>query len=80
MPQLLDILAPHLRNLPDTLQFAKDRKYEESWIISHNESPPSNKRIASYLDQNNYNLIIVEYIWNSKDDDKRFVLTVFLDD
>lgn len=80
MPQLLDILAPHLQNSPDSLQFAKDRKYEESWIISLSESRPTNKEIASYINRDDYDLIIVEYIWNSKDADKRFVLTVFLDD
>jgi hypothetical protein len=78
--QLLDVLSPHLQNPPDTLQFAKDRKYEESWIISHGESRPANKEIASYLNHEKYNLIIVEYIWNSKDDDKRFVLTIYFDD
>jgi hypothetical protein len=80
MPQILDILAPHLRNPPDTLQFAKDRKYEESWIISRNQSRPTNEEIASYVNCDEYVFLIVEYIWNSKDDDKRFVLTVFLDE
>jgi len=80
MSQLLHVLAPHLKNPPDTLQFAKDRKYEEAWIISHRESPPTNKEIGSYLNRDTFNFIIVEYIWNSKDDDRRFVLTIFLDD
>ena len=66
MPQLLDILAPHLQDPPDTLQFAKDRKYEESWIISHRELRPTNKEIASYLTFDNFNFLIVEYIWEFK--------------
>jgi hypothetical protein len=80
MPQLPDIFIPHLQNPPDTLQFAKDRKYEESWIIYRNESRPTNEEIGSYIHRDDYDLIIVEYIWNLKDDDNRFVLTVFYDE
>ena len=64
---------------PDVLQFAKDRKYEESWIIPISKSRPDTETIDTYLIKEKYNTLIVEYIWNSEDDDHRFVLTLFLD-
>lgn len=65
---------------PDVIQFAKDRKYEEAWIIDLSNPQPTESQIKQYLEREKFNIIIVEYIWNSKDDDNRFVLTLFLDE
>lgn len=80
MQNLKEKLARIINSKPDVLQFAKDRKYEESWIIPLSEKKPSEEEIDTYLTKNQFELLIVEFIWNSKDDDKRFVLTLFLDD
>ena len=32
-----------------------------------------------YIDREKFEVLIVEYVWNSEDDDKRFVLTLFQD-
>lgn len=76
---LLSNLTKVIVSKPDIIQFAKDRKYEEAWIIPLESSKPSEQDISAYLNKNNYELLIVEYIWNSKIDNQRFVLTVFLD-
>ncbi len=76
---LLSVLSKTINNKPDIIQFAKDRKYEEAWIIPLESNKPSEQGISAYLSKNNYELLIVEYIWNSKIDNERFVLTVFLD-
>ena len=77
--KLNSILAKSIHSRPDVIQFAKDRKYEEAWIISLSQARPSQQRVDEYLKSDNYELLIVEYIWNSKIDGERFVLTVFLD-
>lgn len=77
--QLKALLEKHLHASPDVIQFAKDRKYEEAWIIPLESGKPSTQDVDDYLNKDNYDLLIVEYIWNSKIDDRRFVLTVFLD-
>ena len=64
---------------PDVIQFAKDRKYEEAWIISKSENRPSELDINNYLNKESFEILIVEYIWNSNDNENRFVLTLFLD-
>jgi len=64
---------------PDIIQFAKDRKYEEAWIIPLSQTMPKDQEINNYLTKEKFEVMIVEYIWNSKDDDNRFVLTLFLD-
>lgn len=76
---LLDTLSQQITGFPDTIQFAKDRKYEEAWIIDLAGQRPSQQEISAYLSKDDYQLLIVEYIWNSQTDSERFVLTVFLD-
>lgn len=80
MSDLKNILEKIIHTKPDVLQFAKDRKYEEAWIINLSEPKPFEEQIKNYLDKNKFETIIVEYVWNSKDDDSRFVLTLFLDE
>lgn len=72
-------LTQVITSKPDVIQFAKDRKYEESWIISLEDKRPEEKEINDYLTKDKFELLIVEYIWNSNNNDKRFVLTLFLD-
>jgi len=79
MNTIKEILSQTITSKPDILQFAKDRKYEESWIIPSSQSRPATKEIEDYLSKDTFETIIVEYIWNSQDDNKRFVLTIFLD-
>jgi hypothetical protein len=79
MKNVKEILSEVISTKPDVLQFAKDRKYEEAWIINLHELPPSQKEIVEYVNKEKFETLIVEYIWNSKDDDNRFVLTLFLD-
>ena len=76
---LLKILTSAINTKPDIIQFAKDRRYEESWIIPESQPRPSDNEINSYLSKEPFKLLIVEYIWNSQNDDNRFVLTLFLD-
>jgi hypothetical protein len=76
---LKEKLAHLIRTSPDTLQFAKDRKYEEAWIIRQSVTRPSAAEYKAYLDETKFDVLIVEYVWNSEDDDKRFVLTLFQD-
>lgn len=80
MDNLKKILSKVVTGRPDVLQFAKDRKYEESWIIPLSQPKPTEKEIDNYLQRDVFKTIIVEYIWNSQDNDNRFVLTLFLDD
>src|SRR3989339_246681 len=79
MNQLKKVLGEIIVSKPDILQFAKDRKFEESWIIPLSKPRPSGKDISAYLQKDTFQTIIVEYVWNSSDDDNRFVLTLFLD-
>jgi hypothetical protein len=79
MGKLKDTLSKIITVKPDILQFAKDRKYEESWIIPLTKTKPSEKEINDYLTNDKFELLIAEFIWNSNDNDKRFVLTLFLD-
>ena len=76
---LRDKLSKIITSYPDIMQFAKDRKYEESWILPIENSKPVNSEIDNYLSKEKFETLIVEYIWNSKDDSNRFVLTLFLD-
>lgn len=65
---------------PDLIQFAKDRKFEESWIIPFTKEKPTLEEVEKYIHKDCYQILIVEYIWNSAIDKERFVLTVFFDD
>ncbi|KKP87041.1 MAG: hypothetical protein UR89_C0008G0013 [Candidatus Roizmanbacteria bacterium GW2011_GWA2_35_8] len=76
---LKDKLSKIITLKPDIMQFAKDRKYEESWILPIENLKPTDEIIDNYLSKEKFETLIVEYIWNSKDDNNRFVLTLFLD-
>lgn len=80
MKTLKEKVSEAITTKPDVLQFAKDRKYEESWIIPLDGVRPSAQEIDTYLTRDSFELLIAEFIWNSSDDDRRFVLTLFLDD
>lgn len=79
MKNLKEKLSKIIISKPDVIQFAKDRKYEEAWIINLSKLRPSERQIKKYLNKEKFETIIVEYIWNSRDNDNRFVLTLFLD-
>jgi hypothetical protein len=74
------ILSTSIKTAPEVIQFAKDRKFEESWVIPRDADRPTQLAIDTYLHKEPFKTIIVEYIWNADDDDSRFVLTVFLDE
>jgi len=79
MNNLKETLSQIITSKPDTLQFAKDRKFEESWIINLKQERPSQETIDKYLLKDKFETLIVEYVWESENDEKRFVLTIFLD-
>ena len=72
-------LAQIITTSPDVVQFSKDRKYEEAWIIKSSSARPLADEWKRYLDEEKFEVLIVEFVWNSEDDDKRFVLTLFQD-
>ena len=72
-------LAQIVTTPPDVVQFSKDKKYEEAWIIKSSSARPSDDQRKRYLDKEKFEVLIVEYVWNSEDDDNRFVLTLFQD-
>jgi len=76
---LKERLAPFITTAPDIVQFAKDRKFEEAWIISRSAPRPSDEDCREYLQKEKFELLIVEYVWNSGEDDRRFVLTLLQD-
>ncbi|MBP9758852.1 hypothetical protein KBD45_04085 [Candidatus Dojkabacteria bacterium] len=76
---LKNFLSQNITTKPDVIQFAKDRKFEEAWIIPFDNVVPTEEIINQYLAKEPYQVLIVEYIWDSKRDEKRFVLTVFKD-
>ncbi len=76
---LKERLTPFITTAPDIVQFTKDKKYEEAWIIRSSGPRPSDKDCREYLEKEKFEVLILEYVWNSKEDDKRFVLTLFQD-
>jgi hypothetical protein len=76
---LKERLAHFITTSPDTVQFAKDRKFEEAWIIRSSAPRPSSEECRKYLQKERFELLILEYVWNSEDDDRRFVLTLLQD-
>lgn len=76
---LINKLSKIITFKPDVLQFAKDRKFEEAWIISLDQSQPTQEEINKYLTKEKFDTLIVEYVWGSQDDNNRFVITIFLD-
>jgi hypothetical protein len=77
---LKEKLAQFITAPPDIVQFTKDRKFEEAWIIKSSTARPSPEACKKYLDKETFKVLILEYVWNSQDDDKRFVLTLFQDE
>lgn len=74
---LKEKLAHFITTPPDIVQFAKDRKYEEAWIIKGPAVRPSPEECKKYIDKEKFKVLILEYVWNSEDDDNRFVLTLY---
>jgi hypothetical protein len=79
MQNIKQIISGVITSKPDVFQFTKDRKFEEAWIIYKNDARPSETDVELYLLKEKFETLIVEYVWYSTDDDKRFVLTIFLD-
>lgn len=76
----IDYLSAQITTSASVIQFAKDGKYEESWIINRDEDKPKTQEIKRYVDQDKYERLIVEFIWNPDDDSQRYVLTVILNE
>jgi hypothetical protein len=76
---LKEKLAQSITTPPDVVQFAKEKKYEEAWIIKSSAARPSPEECKKYVEKETFKVLIVEYVWNSEEDDKRFVLTLFQD-
>lgn len=62
---------------PDMIQFAKDGKYESAWKIMISDGRPTAEEIQSYLDAEEFNDLIVEYLWKSRDGENANVMTLF---
>lgn len=75
---ITDIFAQSITSRPEVIQFSKDRKYEEAWIINRSDELPSDNQIREYLSEA-FTVLIAEFIWHADDDANRFVLTLFLD-
>src|SRR5262249_62189524 len=54
---------------PDIVQFTKDKKYEEAWIIKSSLARPSPEECKKYLAKEKFKVLILEYVWNSEDDE-----------
>jgi hypothetical protein len=76
---LKERLAQFITTTPDMVLFTKDRKYEEAWIIRSSAPRPSGEACRKYLQEKQFEVLILEYVWNSEDDSRRFVLTLFQD-
>lgn len=77
---IISDISSSIKKPAGIIQFAKDGKYEESWIISLNENRPAKNKIKDYLNKDSYQKLIVEYIWGNNIDEERYVLTVIQDD
>ena len=73
-------IASNITTPAKIIQFAKDGKYEEAWIINLDEKNPTDDQIQAYINKGDYKRLIVEYIWNPEVDDERYVLTVIQND
>jgi len=73
-------LSKFITNSPQIIQFTKDAKYEDAWIIKLSEKVPSEQEIKNYIASDSFEELIVEYIWNPETDFERYVLTVVQDD
>ncbi|MBU1110159.1 hypothetical protein KKB83_00890 [Patescibacteria group bacterium] len=76
---ILNLLTSQITEPARIIQFAKDGKYEEAWIINLSQNRPVAEEVEHYIDEGNYKELIVEYIWKPDVNDSRYVLTVFHD-
>ncbi len=76
---ILQQISQSIQQPAGVIQFAKDGKYEEAWIISLDQNKPPSQEINKYLQKDRYQKLIVEYIWNQDVDEHRYVLTVIHD-
>ena len=72
-------IASQITTSPQVIQFAKDGKYEEAWIVNLDEKQPAKDEVQDYVNEGEYKKLIVEYIWNPDMDEERYVLTVIQD-
>jgi hypothetical protein len=78
--QIQKQINQEIKSPAQTIQFAKDGKYEKAWIIDSKDNRPNQSDIESYISREAFEKLIVEYIWNPNDDAGRFVLTVIQDE
>jgi len=57
---LKESLARYITTPPDTVQFAKDKKYEEAWIIKNEAARPSPAECRKYLNKEKFNVLVLE--------------------
>ncbi|MEA2056197.1 MAG: hypothetical protein U9O78_00550 [Patescibacteria group bacterium] len=77
---LIQNISQSIKVPAGVIQFAKDGKYEEAWILSLKDDKPTMQEIKQYIELDDYEKLIVEYIWNQDVDEKRYVLTVIQDE
>ena len=73
-------LFQQIQTPASVIQFAKDGVYEEAWITSLQDPQPDVKQMKQYVQADDYEKLIVEYIWNHDVDEQRYVLTVIQDE
>jgi hypothetical protein len=78
-PSLKERLAPFITTAPEIVQFAKDGKFEKAWIIRRSGPRPSDEDCRKYIQKEKFQVLILEYVWNFGEDDRRFVLTLLQD-
>lgn len=78
--QILKQINQEINSSAQIIQFAKDGKYEQAWVIDSKDNRPNQSDIKSYISREAFDKLIVEYIWNPNDDAGRFVLTVIQDE
>ena len=69
-----------ITSAPEVIQFAMDGNYESAWAMNSSQSQPYESTIKNYIDSKEFNELIVEFIWNQNDDDRRYVLTMVLNE
>jgi hypothetical protein len=65
-----------IQGIPDKIQFAKDGKYEVAWVIDINDARPTEDQLQGYLAREEFNELVVEYIWRSNDGENANVVTI----
>lgn len=69
-----------IQGAPDKIQFAKDGKYENAWVTRINDGRPTDEEIQGYLEREDFEDLIVEYLWRSHDGENANVVTLFHND